>query len=357
MDFMNVLSLAIGIVTVYLVFALAVTACNEAIAASLSSRGKWLFRGVASLLSETARSQGNYELAVKAYDSPYIAYLQRGWRYRPSYLPAWNILQGLLHASAADKSLALSSIDDFKRAVKDLPAQSPLRVGVENLLAGGQTSVDEFRRSFEVWFTTFESQVMAWYRQKTQLVVAWLSLAVVVAMNVDTLSLVNKLAADPKAREAIVRQAEKYVQTPPRGAVAAAPEAPAPAASGAQGASGASAPASAPLAEAPSLQAQRDHIRQLSSELAATGLQLGWTQSEWSRLTGQPEAAAAPPATREVVVLWLQKLVGLLLSAFAVSLGAPFWFDLLKGLVSIRAVGRNPVEQADQAQKKAGAGG
>ena len=46
MDFLNVLSLAIGMITVYLVLALSVTAFNEAIAALLSSRGKWLRRGV-----------------------------------------------------------------------------------------------------------------------------------------------------------------------------------------------------------------------------------------------------------------------------------------------------------------------
>ena len=43
---MHVLSLAIGMITVYLVLALSVTPFNEAIAALLSSRGKWLRRGV-----------------------------------------------------------------------------------------------------------------------------------------------------------------------------------------------------------------------------------------------------------------------------------------------------------------------
>lgn len=43
-------------------------------------------------------------------------------------------------------------------------------------------------------------------------------------------------------------------------------------------------------------------------------------------------------------IFWYN-LVGLLLTALALSLGAPFWFDLLKKLVSIRGVGVKPEEK------------
>ena len=46
-----------------------------------------------------------------------------------------------------------------------------------------------------------------------------------------------------------------------------------------------------------------------------------------------------------------EKLIGLLLSAFAVSMGAPFWFDLLKNLMSICAVGKNLAEQNEARDK------
>ena len=39
------------------------------------------------------------------------------------------------------------------------------------------------------------------------------------------------------------------------------------------------------------------------------------------------------------------KLLGLLLTAIAISLGAPFWFDLLNKVISIRAAGRSPAER------------
>ena len=162
MDFLNVLSLAIGMITVYLVLALSVTAFNEAIAALLSSRGKWLRRGVASLFSNQARDHGNMAIACKVYDSPYIAYLQRGSRFLPSYLPAWNLLQGMLEAASTTRNRALSTLDDLREAAKDLPEGSPIRVGLENLLAAGDTTVEDFQKRYQAWFATFEAQVMAW---------------------------------------------------------------------------------------------------------------------------------------------------------------------------------------------------
>ena len=316
MDFLNVLSLAIGMITVYLVLALSVTAFNEAIAALLSSRGKWLRRGVASLFSNQARDHGNMAIACKVYDSPYIAYLQRGSRFLPSYLPAWNLLQGMLEAASTTRNRALSTLDDLREAARDLPEGSPIRVGLDNLLDAGDTTVEDFQKRYEAWFATFEAQVMAWYRQKTQLVIGGLSVVVVLSMNVDTLQLVDQLATDPKVRETLAEQGSQLARQPGLGA----------------------ADATLPAASQPALQAAVETVQQRSASLNASGLKLGWTERAW-RSTWQSPLSA------------IEKLVGLLLSAFAVSMGAPFWFDLLKNLVSIRSVGKNLAEQNEVRDK------
>lgn len=48
---------------------------------------------------------------------------------------------------------------------------------------------------------------------------------------------------------------------------------------------------------------------------------------------------------------WLQKIIGLALTILAVSLGAPFWFDVLKNLTNMRNTG--PAPQLAQPSKKA----
>ncbi len=47
----------------------------------------------------------------------------------------------------------------------------------------------------------------------------------------------------------------------------------------------------------------------------------------------------------------MKKLAGLLLTVIALSLGAPFWFDLLKRIISIRSAGVNPDEKKGKKAK------
>ena len=44
-------------------------------------------------------------------------------------------------------------------------------------------------------------------------------------------------------------------------------------------------------------------------------------------------------------VFTLTKIAGVLLTAFAASLGAPFWFDTLNRLMAVRGTGKSPEEQ------------
>ena len=51
---------------------------------------------------------------------------------------------------------------------------------------------------------------------------------------------------------------------------------------------------------------------------------------------------------------WLYKTLGLLITAIAVSLGAPFWFEMLNKLVNLRMSGKLPAETADARGDQAG---
>ncbi|MFQ6027733.1 MAG: hypothetical protein ACE5Q6_09600, partial [Dehalococcoidia bacterium] len=51
---------------------------------------------------------------------------------------------------------------------------------------------------------------------------------------------------------------------------------------------------------------------------------------------------------------WLIKLGGILFTAVAVSLGAPFWFDLLNKFVNLRSGGNKPPKASDPRPTGAG---
>ena len=56
----------------------------------------------------------------------------------------------------------------------------------------------------------------------------------------------------------------------------------------------------------------------------------------------QPQDPRAYPWLHSSLEGWVSKVVGILLSVLAVSLGAPFWFDLLSRFVNVRSSGPPP---------------
>jgi hypothetical protein len=129
---------------------------------------------------------------------------------------------------------------------------------------------------------------------------------------VDSVQIAQQLARDPALRSVIVAQAEQMVQQPPA-TVVVNPTAGA-------------APAVSPVQDTSvRAQAMKDRIQ----ELKAIGIPLGWPD---------------PDTSPRDVSWYLLKVMGLLLTAGAASLGAPFWFDMLNKIISIRAAGKAPEE-------------
>jgi hypothetical protein len=67
-----------------------------------------------------------------------------------------------------------------------------------------------------------------------------------------------------------------------------------------------------------------------AQKLGQIGIPIGWNAKTCDELLGQVDTS---------------KIVGLLLSAFALSLGAPFWFDMLNKVITIRSAGDAPHEK------------
>ena len=81
-----------------------------------------------------------------------------------------------------------------------------------------------------------------------------------------------------------------------------------------------------------------------SNEQKLLGQLTGW-RPDWEKLGAAKDAAAWFAA------LWLiifNHGIGWIITALAVSLGAPFWFDTLNRFMTIRNAGRSPNEARDK---------
>ena len=85
----EILDVAIGLIFIFLMLSLVVTALNELVAAWLKRRSNTLWTGVVRLV-------GNEEFAKKLYAHPLVQAISQSSDARPSYIPSRTFVLALL---------------------------------------------------------------------------------------------------------------------------------------------------------------------------------------------------------------------------------------------------------------------
>jgi hypothetical protein len=166
--------------------------------------------------------------------------------------------------------------------------------------------IDAVRTNLQHWFDSAMDRVSGWYKRRSQRIVFVLGLLTAVGLNVNTITIAQSLSTSAALRQAVIAQAQTM-----ENAVA-------PCASG------------APCDLTPSGAVQ---------EMSRTDVPIGWNDTAISALLA--------PTKLYSCLGWFEIITGYLLTAFAVTLGAPFWFDVLNRLMVIRATVK-PAEKSPE---------
>jgi hypothetical protein len=159
--------------------------------------------------------------------------------------------------------------------------------------------------ALERWFDESMDRISGLYRRKAQRWTFVIAAILAVGLNVSTLRMAQQLSAEPSVRAAIVAKAE-----------AAAKE---------EGKVGQESDAADELKEAgKAMETAVDKLADLKLPIFWAGENV--PQWSWAGIGSA--------------------LVGWLITALAVSLGAPFWFDALNKLSNLRLTGKKPGEKA-----------
>ena len=308
------LEVAIGLALTYLLLALIATTITEWITRVMNSRGKTLVQGIRQLLGEDA----TLTEAVLAH--PLIKPLGQKRRISgpriPSYIPPALFAKALVdvltqapHISAANekRSAVSGATPQLERALEALKS-APQRVSAQ-----GTFDV----KSIEQWYDDHMERVSGWYKRHTQTVVLITAVALTLLTNANTVGLAQRLWTDAPLRQAVVESAKTRLQQgPPIQTVEYEdPTTPKP---------------SKPV---PSKEGNSNRI--LPEEEQLLQGMLGWSGE-----------GADYQQSRSWWIL--THLLGWFISALAISLGAPFWFDTLNRLMNIRSAGRSPEEAAQK---------
>ena len=310
----EVLEVAIGVAFVYLLLSLMCTILNEWVSGFMAMRSQNLEAGIRHLLSDPDGTG----LAKQLYEHPLIKGLSKPGK-RPSYVPSQLFALALLDLVApVDRAAGPKAFTKVRQMVAAFPDVQLQKVLLACLDEAGN-DLKAARENVERWFNDAMDRVSGWYRRKTQLIVLVLALLVTLAVNADTIMIANSLSRDAVLRAAIVAAAQETAKQPPPEAIEPAAEE--------SGISSRPTDAEAPLTR----------ITQLRDELQQLQLPIGWSLSN-----GDPRRLPDPYDIQG----WFMKVLGLLFTTMAVSLGAPFWFDTLSKLINIRAAGKPPEKAA-----------
>jgi hypothetical protein len=242
--------------------------------------------------------------------------LLRRDQHQPSYIPdstfSLAMIDILLNVTRKyDQPISAINLADteayLKQVQENVNLLPPELQHVLNPMIGVAKDLDTARRNLERWFNAKMDRVTGSYKRWTQFVLLILAGLVSVSLNADTFTIGRALWVSPTLRQAMVAQTDQH------------------------------------LAAGQALPPTENQFQEIQRSVQGTLIfPIGW--SDWCLAPPQITGGAVNPSNCAPVELsgWLQKVAGLLLTTLAISLGAPFWFDLLGKVSKLRSSGPAP---------------
>ncbi|PHI19558.1 hypothetical protein CEQ90_11830 [Lewinellaceae bacterium SD302] len=359
---MQILSVVFGIIFVLLLLSLLATTLMELIASFFSLRGRNLTKALRNMLSSSDENEILLQdfKANSLYRHLTEQYGRRSRADAPSYMSA-ETFQSILF----DIILKGEPIEKLKERIDALPDQD-LRNVLNQLLRESGGQLDLFRHEVQNWYSNVMDRAGGWYKRYTQKILVFLGLGIAIVFNADTVGIYERLSSNPEQLEQIVALADNYVAAregiPTEEVFKSGRNLPAPSPANttpAQPSPGYTGPAvvfdslgnpvPGPIAEDPTIvpelnqnidemdsaeyarfQSKLDEFRDILNyefESVRSPLGLGWEGVSVTELGFYD---------------LITKLLGFILTALAISMGAPFWFDLLRKVANIRSAGSRP---------------
>jgi hypothetical protein len=287
---------------------------------------------------------------------------------------------------------------DLRNAVNSsdlLKENERVRTALISLIDAAGNDASKARENIEDWFNSGMDRVSGWYKRRSQIVIFVIALVVTIGMNADSVTIAKKLSTSKALRESLVAAADAYAKanatanpTSPPTPTQTPKQAPPPKASSSPNASPTPkatptpratptpktpptpTPTATPKPEASSestdaclaksgwekeCKNNEDSpsckLKKAQCSIQSLGLPLGWDNPD--------EPTSIWPGFHfwegNVWSGWVGQIrlhfLGWLLTALAVSLGAPFWFDMLNKIIVVRSTVKPKEKSPDEKSK------
>ncbi|GAB1542678.1 hypothetical protein NUACC21_53520 [Scytonema sp. NUACC21] len=207
---------------------------------------------------------------------------------------------------------------EIKDLIENLPKSVVENMAVLAKLAGVRVQttregINRLRQEIEIAFDSSMERASGVYKRNAKGVAILIGFTLAVAANADAFHMINRLSKDSALRSIIVQNAEKL--------------------------SNPNINNFSTVGDMKRLTNDADNI------LTAVSLPIGWNSSNLSQqfhLKPQEQLVVSPLRVLRMVPGWV-------VSGLAISMGAPFWFDVLSKFMNVRNAGRRPRSSARKA--------
>ena len=298
-----IIDLAIGLIFVYVVLSLLASSVQEWMASLFGLRARNLYEGVRRLLGA--------QYAQEVYGHPMIRRLARKDRWPVQDQSATGIRGMVARRWCRLFPKAPSYIDPrtlrtvLTAVVKengnrdaddgsDAAETDDVHRILEAIHPTGKITDPEAMQAFSEWFDEGMARVSGWYKRKAKLWIVVVAAVITIGTDASTIHIAEKIWMDDALRSVLTEQASGLVENG----------------------------------------ATDEQLESHFSE-ALNSLPIGWR-------------GGLPAGGTE----WLKSAVGWLITIAAISLGAPFWFDLLGKVAHLRGSGRQRRDDQQQAPRQ-----
>ena len=347
---METLEIIIGLVFIYLLLSLLATTIQEIIASLLSMRGRVLLQAIAKLMeienldewTDKTRAQVLKEFKKRVMESKvYRKYSSRFlWiRQFPSYLSSEQVAEVLTEVmqedATAEEQVTTRGVGGTtanpnrmrhitnSRLQKNLnlmmseePAEPAFQTrGLSDALENMEERVKKAQSDFDRYYNEAMDRATGWYKRNVTRNLIIIGLLLGLVFDADTFKIYTNLTNNPDDRKELIELAVTFVDEDRLSNYAI--------------------DTTGTLPDSVQFEALKNTLNNLLiEEINQVPPPLGL-----GRTDGFP--AKVPEGKNEI--WWrLTKLLGWIVTALAISMGAPFWFDILKRLIHIRNAGNKP---------------
>ena len=299
------LDVAIGLAFMYFLLSIVCSSVQEVIASVIKLRARNLEAGIRSLIADETKADAFYEnWRIEALKTPRWVRASRRKPRKPSYIPSRTVALALIDTLAPIPGSRDDSnvLPNAREQIEKMPDETVGRQLLLDALDKSEGKLNVFRGEIEDAFNATMDRATGWYKRKVQIILFVIAVIVAGSLNADTFNVAQRLFQDDALRAQVVGQAVK----------AAEENEPTP-------------------ADQVTAKTVEDQLKQAR----ATALPFGWSAENI------PDEAS-PEGTWgswNWLPVWLLKVGGILATAFALMLGAPFWFDVLGRFAKLRSSG------------------